>query len=291
MTEHQPQTTAVVRERVPVQDLPQFFGQALHRGDAGGPGPGQAPGRAAVLALPRHANQRRRRRGRLPGGQADQRRPRRDAERPAGQVVEGMHVGPYDTLPQTYEEVGAYMNERGLSPSSDMWRSTSATRSASPTPRPGGPRSSGPSPEPPDDSPRLTAAASNADNRTPARSSRDFSAEVRRQWDPGAIVGGRGRVECAEPAGMIRTLDSQGVRTDLDTGCYGRSASTSEQRRIRCTWEQEDSGGPWLPVRAQARHRRVAREGEDDRGLSRRGLRRRGLGHIRDLPNPSEAAG
>ena len=89
---------------------------------------------------------------------------------------------------------------------------------------------------------------------------------------------------------MIRTLDSRGVRTDLDTGCYGRSASTSEQRRIRCTWEQEDSGAPWLPVRGRklvivespAKAKTIAGYlgGDFDVEAS--------VGHIRDLPNPSE---
>jgi effector-binding domain-containing protein len=39
----------------------------------------------------------------------------------AGRAVEAMHVGPYDTLAQTYEEVVRWAREQGLQPGRDMW--------------------------------------------------------------------------------------------------------------------------------------------------------------------------
>lgn len=40
---------------------------------------------------------------------------------PGGRVVTGMHVGPYDTLHETYAAMTAWMQERGLKPASRMW--------------------------------------------------------------------------------------------------------------------------------------------------------------------------
>jgi effector-binding domain-containing protein len=122
MTEHQPQTTAVVRERVPVKDLPQFFGQALHRAMQAAQAQGRHPvGPPFSLYHGMPTNAVDVEAGFPVDGPISAAHGVTPSELPAGQVVEAMHVGPYDTLPQTYEEVGAYMNERGLSPSSDMW--------------------------------------------------------------------------------------------------------------------------------------------------------------------------
>ena len=98
MTEHQPQTTAVVRERVPVKDLPQFFGQALHRAMQAAQAQGRhlvGPPFSLYHGMPTNAVDVE------AGFPVD--RPISAAhgvtpsELPAGQVVEGMHVGPYDT--------------------------------------------------------------------------------------------------------------------------------------------------------------------------------------------------
>jgi effector-binding domain-containing protein len=40
---------------------------------------------------------------------------------PAGRAVVAMHVGPYDTLGETYEAVMAWMREHGLQPVGPMW--------------------------------------------------------------------------------------------------------------------------------------------------------------------------
>src|SRR6478736_4691623 len=118
------QPTAVVHETVPMNALRDFFGRAfaavmgavqqqnvqlagppfaLYRGtptdvvdvEAGFPlaGPYPGGGDGAVVA------------GTLPGGRA----------------LEATHVGPYDTLPQTYGAVMAKMQADGLTPGEAMW--------------------------------------------------------------------------------------------------------------------------------------------------------------------------
>ena len=42
---------------------------------------------------------------------------------PAGRAVEALHIGPYDTLVSTYELVRQWMDQQGLEPSPDMWES------------------------------------------------------------------------------------------------------------------------------------------------------------------------
>ena len=122
MTEHREQTTAVVRERVPVNDLPQFFGRALTQAMAAAQAQGHHPTGPPFSLY--HG---------MPTDAVDVEAgfpvdgPIADVDGvtasslPAGRVVEATHVGPYDTLPQTYEAVVAFMKEQGLTPSSDMW--------------------------------------------------------------------------------------------------------------------------------------------------------------------------
>jgi effector-binding domain-containing protein len=40
---------------------------------------------------------------------------------PGGKVITAMHVGPYDTLAQTYEEVLSWIKENGYQVEDDMW--------------------------------------------------------------------------------------------------------------------------------------------------------------------------
>lgn len=123
-TDRQEQPTAVLRETVPMKDLREFFGRAyssvmaavqqqhvqlagppfaLYRGmptdvvdvEAGfplaAPFPGGGEGGVVAGALP------------------------------AGRAVEAMHVGPYETLPETYGKVMARMQAEGLTPGDTMW--------------------------------------------------------------------------------------------------------------------------------------------------------------------------
>jgi effector-binding domain-containing protein len=40
---------------------------------------------------------------------------------PGGSAVETIHVGPYDTLADTYDRLAAWMTEHALTPADDMW--------------------------------------------------------------------------------------------------------------------------------------------------------------------------
>ena len=42
---------------------------------------------------------------------------------PGGQVVEAVHIGPYDTMETTYAEIAAWMAAQGLRPGPVMWES------------------------------------------------------------------------------------------------------------------------------------------------------------------------
>jgi effector-binding domain-containing protein len=123
LTEHVEQPTAVVRERVALGDLPQFFGRAYHATMAAIQAQGLHPtGPPFSKYL-----------GKPTGGVADVEAgfpvsgAISDADGviagtlPGGKVVEAMHVGPYDTMQQTYEEVMRFVAERGLAPSDEMW--------------------------------------------------------------------------------------------------------------------------------------------------------------------------
>ncbi|QDW28871.1 GyrI-like domain-containing protein [Arthrobacter sp. KBS0702] len=118
------QPTAVLRETVPMNDLREFFGRAysavmaavqqqhvqlagppfaLYRGmptdvvdvEAGfplaAPFPGGGDGGVTAGVLP------------------------------AGRALEALHVGPYETLPETYGKVMARMEAEGLTPGDSMW--------------------------------------------------------------------------------------------------------------------------------------------------------------------------
>ncbi len=42
---------------------------------------------------------------------------------PHGRVARGVHIGPYDTLTETYDELFAWLAEQGESPGEQMWES------------------------------------------------------------------------------------------------------------------------------------------------------------------------
>ena len=65
---------------------------------------------------------------------------------PGGTVASAVHVGPYETLGETYNRLQAWMAEHGRTRPRTCGRSTGATRRPSTTPRRGGRRSSGRSP-------------------------------------------------------------------------------------------------------------------------------------------------
>jgi effector-binding domain-containing protein len=55
-------------------------------------------------------------------------------ELPGGRVVTGTHVGPYDTLTNTYEELTAWTQAEGLTLAEGMWESYLSDPSAEPDP-------------------------------------------------------------------------------------------------------------------------------------------------------------
>lgn len=122
ITDHHEQQTAVVREQVAMDALPAFFQRAFNAamGQAQAQGlqvvgapfgkyygiPGETvdveagfPVNGSVSAAD----------GVIPG------------TLPAGRVVEALHVGPYDMLPDTYGEVERWIDERGLRAINVMW--------------------------------------------------------------------------------------------------------------------------------------------------------------------------
>lgn len=42
-------------------------------------------------------------------------------ERPGGRAAVGIHVGPYDTMTETYDELRAWLSVEALVPTGDMW--------------------------------------------------------------------------------------------------------------------------------------------------------------------------
>lgn len=53
---------------------------------------------------------------------------------PGGRAVHAIHVGPYDTMEQTYEAVQSWMTAEGLQPAVGMWESYLSDPEAEPDP-------------------------------------------------------------------------------------------------------------------------------------------------------------
>ncbi len=119
-----PQPAVVVRGRVPMGELTGFFGRAfgatmefLQKQGAGPIGPPfgfypSAPGEMVEVhagfpvAAPLE-----------PSGDVEM------MELPGGRAVTATHIGPYDTLEQTYHELQAWMADQGVVPRVAMWES------------------------------------------------------------------------------------------------------------------------------------------------------------------------
>jgi effector-binding domain-containing protein len=122
VTDRSAQDTAVVRERVPVDELPQFFGRALHQAMTFLQAQGHHPVGPPIALY--HG---------MPDGSVDVEAgfpveaPITPGEGvtpgrlPGGRIVEAVHVGPYDAMEATYGEVMAWMSERRLTPAEEMW--------------------------------------------------------------------------------------------------------------------------------------------------------------------------
>lgn len=117
------ETVARVRRKIPVHEMPEFFGEAFEQvmktvpeagGAVSGPPFGWYHGKPAdtvdvsagfPVAGDVHAPD---------GGVVVE-------ERPGGRAAVAVHVGPYDTLDDTYGQVMAWIAGRSLEPREDMW--------------------------------------------------------------------------------------------------------------------------------------------------------------------------
>lgn len=54
---------------------------------------------------------------------------------PGGSAVEAMHIGPYDTLEDTYAEIERYMSAANLTPAAVMWENYVTDPEAEPDPQ------------------------------------------------------------------------------------------------------------------------------------------------------------
>lgn len=124
IVEIEPQEAIAVRGDVPFGELPAFFERAFHEaagaaGECGveivGPPFGFYPEMptetvAVEAGFPVSATA-------TPDG------PTHRLVLPGGRVVRATHIGPFDTMGETYEQLSSWMAERGLQPAVGMWES------------------------------------------------------------------------------------------------------------------------------------------------------------------------
>lgn len=118
-----PQLVAVVRRKVPMNDLTGFFGEAFGTVAAAVVGAGGAiagmpfgwyhgmPTDTVDVAAGFAVS------GLVPGPAGEV----TVVERAGGRAAVGMHIGPYDTMVTTYEALQAWMAEQAFVPCDDMW--------------------------------------------------------------------------------------------------------------------------------------------------------------------------
>lgn len=117
-----PRRTAVVRRRMRPQDLPAFLGRAfatvadaVARQGAHVTGP---PFTAYRVVTGEEFDVEA---GFPVGGRIDPDGQVVPGELPGGQTVEAVHIGPYEALAGTYEEMRGWLRLRGLRPAPLMW--------------------------------------------------------------------------------------------------------------------------------------------------------------------------
>lgn len=133
IVELQEQPTAVVREAVAMDALPEFFGRAFAAADAALEAqhvPPAGPPFAHYLSKPTEtvdveagfpvATT-------VTSGNGVQ-----PSTLPAGRAVQATHVGSYETIGTTYEAVMQWMSQEGLKASEDMWECYLTEPSADP---------------------------------------------------------------------------------------------------------------------------------------------------------------
>lgn len=135
ITEHDEQLTAGVRERVPMTELTDFFSRAFQDTMAALQAQGVRP---AGAPFGKYYG--------APGAVVDVEAgfPVASAIAPAGNVVPGRlpagrlaeatHIGPYDTMTDTYSEMERFFRDAGLTPDPVMWESYLSDPEAEPDP-------------------------------------------------------------------------------------------------------------------------------------------------------------
>ena len=121
-TESAEQATAVIRETVPLAELPAFFARAFAAvaAAAGQQGvPISGPPFAKYIGMP---TDRIDVEAGFPVAQPIEAAGQVRASRlPGGRVYEAIHIGPYEALPQIYGEIAQQMAADGVAPADEMW--------------------------------------------------------------------------------------------------------------------------------------------------------------------------
>lgn len=130
------QPTAVVHEKVPTNELPQFFarayGQVFGAMQAQGVAPAGPPF-ALYLGMPTETVE-------VEAGFPLRQQLKAESGAvhpgtlPGGKCVHGVHVGPYETLKQTYDELWKWAGEKQLKPHDEMWETYLSDPKAEPDP-------------------------------------------------------------------------------------------------------------------------------------------------------------
>jgi effector-binding domain-containing protein len=120
--EIEPQQVAVVRGAVALDRLPDFFGSAFTAVMAALEAQGVAPTGPPFGYYPTHPTEVVEVEAGFPTASAiDAQGDVVPAILPGGRAVSCVHVGPYDTLTQTYAELEAWVADQGLEPAAGMW--------------------------------------------------------------------------------------------------------------------------------------------------------------------------
>ncbi len=120
--ELEPQEAIAVRGEVPVTDLPAFFERAFNEAAEAANACGIAITGPPFGFYPRTPTQTVAVEAGFPvSGPAQAHGNAHRFVLPGGRVVQAVHVGPYDTMEETYMALQSWMAERGLQPAGGMW--------------------------------------------------------------------------------------------------------------------------------------------------------------------------
>jgi effector-binding domain-containing protein len=124
LKEYEPEAAAVIRERVPMDQLTRFFDRAFSSIMAAAQKQGRqlaGPPFAKYYGMPTETVD-------VEAGfpltePIDDGNGVTSGTLPGGRVVEAVYVGPYEALSTTYQEIAQWMQEQGLVPAEFMWES------------------------------------------------------------------------------------------------------------------------------------------------------------------------